>query len=79
MSSHIWGFAGGFLGGLLWSVLFAKGHQRWVDKRRDKKFLKFVSFKFPNAKVIEVISVAGSDEEAMQNVERRIRNASRTL
>lgn len=79
MSSHIWGLAGGFLGGLLWSLLFAKQYNRWMERRREKKFLRYIQIKFPGAKVIEAISVSGTDEEAMANVERRLRDASRTL
>jgi hypothetical protein len=48
-------------------------------RNRDKRFLRFVRVTNPQAKVIEVISVASSDKQALENIERRIRNASRTL
>lgn len=48
-------------------------------RRRDQAFLRFARITFPNAKVVEAISVASSDKDALANIERRLRNASRNL
>lgn len=42
-------------------------------------FLRFVRVTLPNAKVIEAITIADSDKKALENIERRLRDASRNL
>jgi hypothetical protein len=49
------------------------------NKRRDQMFLRFVRVTFPHAKVVEAITIADSDKKALENIERRLRDASRTL
>ena len=48
-------------------------------RNRDKRLLRFARITVSDAKVIEAISVASSDKQALENIERRLRNASRTL
>lgn len=50
-----------------------------LRRKKDQKFLRFIRLRFPDAKVIEAITVADSDREAIDNLERRLRDASRTL
>jgi hypothetical protein len=52
---------------------------KYRQKRRDTQFLRMIRIIMPDAKVVEIISVASSDKDAMANVERRLRDASRTL
>ena len=78
VSNALWAFLGGFLGGLLyWST--KEVLSRYIHWRREKSFLRFVRVTFPSAKVVEVISVSDRDKQAIENVERRLRDASRTL
>lgn len=65
---------GAVVGGAIGQAITA-----YILRDREKRFLRFVSVTNPQAKVIEVISVASSDKQALENIERRIRNASRTL
>lgn len=65
---------GSIVGGAIGQALSA-----YLLRDREKRFLRFVRVTNPQAKVIEVISVASSDKQALENIERRIRNASRTL
>jgi hypothetical protein len=51
----------------------------WHHTREDKQFLKYVRVTFPNAEFVEAISVSTSDKQAMDNIERRLRDASRHL
>jgi hypothetical protein len=53
--------------------------QRKLYHRREERFLRFVRIVLPDVKIVECISVATSDKQAMDNLERRIRDASRTL
>jgi hypothetical protein len=78
VSNALWAFLGGFLGGLVyWSAKAILS--RYIHWRREKSFLHFVRVTFPNAKLVEVISVSDTDKQAIENVERRLRDASRTL
>lgn len=65
---------GSIIGGAIGQAISA-----YLFRRRDERFLRFVRVTCPKAKVIEAISVASSDKQALENIERRIRNASRTL
>jgi len=65
---------GSVVGGAIGQAISAR-----LLRNRDKRFLRFARITVPNAKVIEAISVASSDKQAMENIERRLRNASRTL
>jgi hypothetical protein len=70
------------LGGLLWVIGYEATKaflSRYVHSRREKNFLRFVRITFPNAKIVEVISASSSDKQALENIERRLRDASRTL
>lgn len=62
------------IGGLIGQRLSERLH-----RDRDKAFLRFARVTFPNAKIVEAISVANTDKQALENIERRLRNASRTL
>lgn len=62
------------LGGLIGQRLSERLH-----RNRDKAFLRFARITFPNAKVVEAISVSSEDKQAIANIERRLRDASRTL
>lgn len=70
------------LGGLAW-VLVYEGTKaflsRYIHWRREEAFLRFVRITFPNAKIVEVISASSTDKEVIANIERRLRDASRTL
>jgi hypothetical protein len=74
----LWGILGGLVGVALYeaSKIFLGRYIHW---RRDEIFLRFVRVTFPHAKTVEVISVSGTDKQAIENVERRLRNASRNL
>jgi hypothetical protein len=74
----LWGLLGGLLGGALYWTAQALA-SRYFYRRRDKAFLRFVRITVPDAKVIEVITVANSDKQAIENIERRLRESSRTL
>lgn len=65
---------GTFTGRVIYKAL-----EQWFDRRRDKVFLRFVRVTLPNAKTVEAISASHTDEQAIANIERRIRDASRTL
>jgi hypothetical protein len=65
---------GSVLGGAIGSAISQRLH-----RSRDKAFLRFARVTFPSAKVIEAISIASDDKQALENIERRLRNASRTL
>jgi hypothetical protein len=65
---------------IFWMVLFKL--TQWVDNkisqalhaRREEKFLHFVQIKFPDHKSITSISVAASDKQTLDNIERRLRD-----
>jgi hypothetical protein len=78
VSNALWAFLGGFLGGFLYWATKAF-LSRYIHWRREKIFLRFVRVTFPNSKTVEVISAASNDKQALANVERRLRNASRNL
>jgi len=65
---------GSGVGGLIGQRLSERLH-----RDRTKAFLRFVRVTLPNAEVVEAISVANTDKQALENIERRLRNASRTL
>ena len=65
---------GSVLGGIIGKTISER-----LRRRRDKQFLRYARAILPNAQVVEVISVASSDKQALENIERRLRNASRTL
>lgn len=65
---------GSMIGGAIGRII-----SDYLNKRRDKMFLRFVRITFPKAKVIEAITIADNDKQALENIERRIRDASRTL
>ena len=65
---------GSIIGGAIGQAISSR-----LFRNRDKRFLRFARVTVSNAKVIEVISVANSDKQALDNIERRLRNASRTL
>ena len=65
---------GSMLGGIIGQAISA-----YFRRRRDKAFLRYGRVVLPNARSVEVISVASSDKQAIENIERRLRNASRTL
>lgn len=75
----------GVLALLGWIVLYKTTQKideaisRHIRRRRDKSFLRYVRVILPNSKIVEAITVSTSDKQAMDNIERRIRNASRTL
>lgn len=69
---------GSFFGAIIGTAI-VNVFSRYRDKRREKLFLRFVSVTFKDAKKIEAISVAANDKDAMANVERKIRDASRNL
>lgn len=52
---------------------------RYFERRQDKQFIKRVRVMFPNADPIEVITVSSSNRQAIANVERRLRESSRSL
>ncbi len=58
----------------LWRVIM-----KYRQNKRNAQFLRMVRVVMPDAKVVEIISVASNDKDAMANVERRLRDASRTL
>lgn len=65
---------GSIIGGMIGRLI-----SDYLNKRRDKMFLRFVRITFPNAKVIEAITIADNDKKALENIERRLRDASRNL
>jgi hypothetical protein len=67
-------FAGGVVG-----TFVGTAFSRYLNRRREKLFLRFVSVTFKDSKRIEAISVSSRDKDAMANVERRLRDASRNL
>ena len=71
-----------FVGGVIWVIGYetAKAFlSRYIHSRREKNFLRFVRITLPNAEVVEVISASSSDKQALANIERRLRDASRNL
>ena len=69
---------GALLGGIIGAMLSEKIAERF-HRDRDKAFLRYARVLFPDARVIEAISVAQTDKQAIENIERRLRNVSRTL
>lgn len=72
----------GLLGAFVWVVVYESTKallSRYIHFRREKMFLRFVRVTFPNAKTVEVISASSNDKQALANVERRLRDASRNL
>jgi aspartate/glutamate racemase len=70
------------LGGIAWHIghmLYLVIDEHWFKRRKEKKFIKRIRVMFPDAENIEAITVASSNEEAIQNIERRLRDTSRTL
>jgi hypothetical protein len=65
---------GSGVGGLIGQRLSERLH-----RDRTKAFLRFVRVTLPNAEVVEAISVANTDKQAIANIERRLRDASRNL
>jgi hypothetical protein len=65
---------GSIIGGMIGRLI-----SDYLNRRRDKMFLRFVRVTLPNAKVIEAITIADSDKKALENIERRLRDASRNL
>lgn len=65
---------GSIVGGAIGQALSAR-----LRRGRDKAFLRYARVVLPDAKLIEVISIAETDKQALENIERRLRNASRTL
>ena len=65
---------GSVLGGIIGQAISAR-----LRRRRTNAFLRYARVVLPSAKSVEVISVASSDKQAIENIERRLRNASRTL
>ena len=79
---HVLYFVLIILGAVLGAIIgqaISKTSDRYFCRRRDKAFLRFARITFPNSTVIESISIAESDKQALENIERRLRNASRTL
>lgn len=68
-----------FIAGLIIYNLIVNLIRNHLKKRRDDQFLRFVRITLPNAECIEVISTGPTDKQALDNIERRIRAASRTL
>ena len=54
-------------------------YTEWRRSRVDKQFLRYIRVTFPNAEFVEAISVSTSDKQAMDNIERRLRDASKHL
>ncbi len=78
MSDVLLGILGGFVGGVIfWTTKAILS--RYIHWRREKTFLRFVRVTLPNARTIEVVSVSDSDKQVIENIERRLRDASRTL
>jgi hypothetical protein len=72
----------GLLGGLVWVVVYESTKallSRYIHWRRTKTFLRYVRVTLSDAKVVEIISASSSDKQALANIERRLRNVSRTL
>jgi hypothetical protein len=72
----------GLLGGLVWVVVYETAKAfltRYIYWGRQKRFLRFVRVTLPDAKVVECITVAHTDKQAIENIERRLRESSRTL
>lgn len=69
---------GSFFGAMI-GTFVVSGFFRHRQGRREKSFLRFVSVTFKDAKKVEAISVSSTDKQAMANVERRLRDASRNL
>jgi hypothetical protein len=65
---------GSIIGGMIGRLI-----SDYLNRRRDKMFLRFVRVTLPNAKVIEAITIADNDKKALENIERRLRDASRNL
>lgn len=68
-----------FLGGLIGAGIVAPAFEGFLRRRREKQFLRYARLRFPTATSIEVISVGPTDKQTMENIERRIRDASRNL
>lgn len=71
-------FLGGFVGGITGKAI-SPAFTRLLYRRREERFLRYARVRFPNAEAIEVISVGPTDKQAMENIERRLRDASRSL
>ena len=75
----------GLLAAVVWIVLWKATQaldaevQRRLRRRREVKFLRFVRVILPTGKVVEAITIADNDEQALRNIERRLRDASRSL
>lgn len=68
-----------FAAGVIIYNLLAELVRKYLRERREEKFLRFVRITLPNARCIEVITTAPTDKKALENIERKIREASRTL
>jgi hypothetical protein len=75
----------GVLALLGWIVLYKVTQQVDVRisahfrRRREDKFLRYVRVLLPKAQIVESITIASSDKDALENIERRLRDASRHL
>ena len=75
----------GLLGAVVWVVLWKATQaldaavQRHLHRRREVKFLRFVRVILPTGKVVEAITIADTEEQALRNIERRLRDASKSL
>lgn len=69
---------GGVLGGAAAKGAIS-GYTKYQSRRREQRFLRYVRINLPEAKVIELISVGPGDKQVIENIERRLRDASRHL
>jgi hypothetical protein len=75
----IWGYIIGSFFGAMIGTFIGSQFTKYRDKRDRRKFLRYLKITYPNAKVVEAISISDTDKQALDNVERRIRDASRNL
>src|SRR3954451_3437591 len=63
------------LGLIAWQILkmLALAINRVIIERRQRKFLKLVSIRFPDRKDIKFITVDSTDKRSMQKMERELR------